>query len=219
MERILIWSGQEDWEDGWHAEIAQVELGESALRASGTQLGIDPVPYRLEYRVDASGEGFVTRSLRVEVSGAGWERRLRLEHDEAGEWAVEVGGDGEVDLPAPGGDAAALTGALDCDLGFSPLTNAMPVRRHALHERPGEVDFLMAWVSVPDLAVEPLAQRYTHLSRNDDGAVVRYESLEDGRVVFRRDLELDADGLVRLYPQMARRLGTSEVGDTDLSRA
>jgi hypothetical protein len=219
MERMLIWSGEEGWDDGWHAEAARVDLEESGLRATGTQLGVNPVPYRLEYRLDAGGEGFVTRSLRVEASGVGWERRLRLERDESGEWAVEVGGEGEVDLPAPGGDAEALAGALDCDLGFSPLTNAMPVRRHALHERPGEVDFLMAWVSVPDLAVEPLAQRYTHLSREADGAVVRYESVEDGRVVFRQDLQLDADALVRVYPQLARRVSASGAADTDLSRA
>jgi hypothetical protein len=207
MQHTLIWTGEGADQDGdWHAELATVELGGTGLRATGTQLGAVPVPYRLHYRLDATGEGFATRSLHVEASGAGWERRLRLERDPSGEWAVDVGGEGEAELPAPGGDAAALDGAIDCDLGLSPLTNAMPVHRHALHEQPGEIDFLMAWVSVPDLSVRPSDQRYTHIRRGVDGAVVRYESLKNGEVGFRSDLEFDADGLVRLYPKLARRI-------------
>ena len=204
-----IWVGEEDRDDAWRAEVARVELGESGLRATGTQLGVDPVPYRLDYRLDAWGEGFVTRSLRVEAVGEGWERRLRLERDDSGEWSAEVGGEGALDLPAPGGDASGLGEALDCDLGLSPLTNTMPVRRHSLHTGAGERerDFLMAWVSVPDLSVHASRQRYEHLRREGDGAVVRYASVEDGRVVFMSDLELDADGLVRVYPRLGRRLG------------
>jgi uncharacterized protein len=214
MERALIWTGEGEDKDGdFHVEFSTVELGESGLRATGTQLGAVPIPYRLHYRLDATGEGFVTRSLHVEATGAGWQRRLRLERDDDGEWAAEVGGEGSPQLahgaeefPAPGGDADALDGALDCDLGLSPLTNAMPVHRHSLHVESGEVDFLMAWVSVPDLAVHASHQRYTHLRRDADGAVIRYESLEDGEVGFRSDLEFAADGLVRVYPQLARRV-------------
>jgi uncharacterized protein len=212
MELALIWSGEGEDRDGdWHVEFAGVELGEAGLRASGTQLGAVPVPYRLDYRLDATGEGFTTRTLQVEATGAGWRRRLRLERDPGGEWTVESAADGpralDADgLPAPGGDAGALAGALDCDLGLSPLTNAMPVHRHRLDREPGSVDFLMAWVSVPDLAVRASRQRYQHVRRDGDRAVVRYESLEDDEVSFTSDLEFGADGLVRVYPQLARRL-------------
>jgi hypothetical protein len=207
MERALIWSGEGEDQDGdWHVEFAAVELGETGLRASGTQLGAVPVPYRLDYGLDATGEGFVTRSLRVEAVGEGWERRLRLERDDDGEWTAEVGGTGEADLPAPGGDPEPLSGALDCDLGLSPLTNAMPVHRHSLHTEPGEVDFVMAWVSVPDLAVHASRQRYEHLSHNADGGIVRFASFEGGEVAFTSDLEFDADGLIGVYPKLARRV-------------
>jgi uncharacterized protein len=205
--RALAWAGEEEWEDGWHAELAWVLLPEDGLRATGTQLGVDPLPYRLDYTLDATGRGFATRTLRLETRGSGWERRLRLERDESGEWGADVGGEGELELPAPGGDVSPLMGAIDCDLGFSPLTNTMPVRRHDLHRRAGEVEFLMAWVSVPDLSVHAMPQRYTHLERTQDGAIVRYQSLERGEVVFTSDLELDGEGFVRLYPQLARRLG------------
>jgi hypothetical protein len=206
MERMLIWAGEPGWAGGWRAEVAKVELAEGGLRATGTQLGVEPIAYRLEYRLDASGDGFATRSLRVDSSGEGWERRLRLERDPGGEWSAEVGGEGGLDLPAPGGDTSDLAGALDCDLGFSPLTNSMPVLRHGLHREPGQAEFVMAWISVPDLAVHALAQRYEHLARGDDGATVKYASVEDGAETFTAELELDADGLIRVYPGLARRL-------------
>jgi hypothetical protein len=75
----------------------------------------------------------------------------------------------------------------------------MPVRRHALHQDPGACDFAMAWVSVPDLAVHRSPQRYEHLRRG----VVRFASLDGD---FTADLELDSDGLVIRYPQLAEHV-------------
>lgn len=211
MVRALIWSGDGEDQDGdWHAEFAKVELGSAGLHATGTQLGAVPVPYRLDYQLDATGERFVTRSLRVEAIGEGWTRSLRLERDEAGEWTAEVGRAGDVDLPAAGGATDPLRGALDGDLGLSPLTNAMPVHRHSLHTDPGQVNFLMAWVAVPSLAVHASRQRYTHLSLDGHGATVRFEELEDEGVTFSSDLEFGGDGLVQRYPKLARRIAGGE---------
>ena len=96
-----------------------------------------------------------------------------------------------------------MNGALDCDSGLGPLTNVMPVRRHELHLRRGEMDFLMAWVSVPDLGLYPSRQRYEHVGRRDDRWVVRHVGEHRS---FVGELELDQDGLALLYPQLARRL-------------
>ena len=174
QRRLVIWEGV----DAWRVELAQVELWESGLRATGTQLGVEPEPYRLDYRLDAA-DGFVTRRLEVEVKLAEHERRLALARDGEG-W---------------------IEGALDCDLGLSPLTNAMPVQRTGLLERPGAEDFLMAWVSVPDLAVHGSAQRYEHVRPG----VVRY--VDRGRFEgFTAELAFDPDGLVLDYPGLARRI-------------
>jgi len=206
MDRLLIWAGERGWTGGWRTEAAQVELDEGALRATGTQLATDPLPYRLDYRLDTSGPAFITRSLRIAAAGEGWERRLRLKRDPSGEWTAEMGSEGEPALPAPGGDDPGLGDALDCDLGFSPLTNTMPVVRHGLHRQPGRVDLVIAWISVPDLGVHALHQRYEHLGANSDGATVKYASVEDGRETFTADLELDGEGLVRHYPGLAQRV-------------
>jgi hypothetical protein len=186
--------------DGWRAEAAHVDLTPGGVRADGTQLGVEPLPYRADYWLDA-GENLVTRLLEVEAKGEGWARRLRISHNGEGEWRCETEEEGDVGLPPAGGDVAALTGALDCDLAFSPLTNLMPIRRHGLHEHSGTADFLMAWVSVPDLGVRPSRQRYEHVRIDAGRAVVRYSSGS-----FVSDLEVDGDGLVVVYPQLARRV-------------
>jgi hypothetical protein len=199
VERFVLWRGL----DGWRTEAAHVELAGDRVRASGTQLGVEPLPYRLDYELETF-ERFVTASLLVRASGEGWARSLELRHDGEGAWSCELKAEGEVELPPAGGEMDALAGALDCDLAFSPLTNLMPVRRHALHER-GERDFLMAWVSVPDLAVSPSPQRYEHVRTGPNGSTVRF--VDRGLFAgFVSELELDADGLVVVYPELARRV-------------
>jgi hypothetical protein len=192
----LVWEGT----DEWRAESSLVTPLGDGFTATGVQLGTTPVPYRLDYRLTTAA-GWVTRSLDVTAVGAGWQRTVRLTRGEDGGWTFRAESDGEVDLPEPACDTAALTGALDCDLGLSPLTNTMPVLRHRLHERPGEADLTMAWVSVPDLGVVASAQRYEHLRLTGGGGVVRYSSGD-----FTADLELDRDGFVVDYQHLARRV-------------
>ncbi|MFF8770533.1 putative glycolipid-binding domain-containing protein [Kitasatospora sp. NPDC015120] len=175
-------------------ETAWIELGDGSLSARGRVAGLVPAPYWLDYELD-TGPAWTTRRLAVRACSAEGTRELELLNDD-GRWTVD------------GRHRPELDGALDCDLGLSPLTNAMPVLRHRLHREPGRHDFLMAWVRVPDLTVHPSRQRYTHLgpAGEDEGAGaaarVRYES--GG---FLSDLLLDRHGLVLDYPGLARRHG------------
>ncbi|MGI5366095.1 putative glycolipid-binding domain-containing protein [Streptomyces iakyrus] len=167
-------------------ETAWVQVRDGVLRARGRAVGTEPEPYWVTYDLDTA-DGFVTRRLRVTVDSAGGSRSLDLRHDGGGGWTA----DGER-LPD-------VDGALDCDLGLCPLTNTMPVLRHGLHRASGERELLMAWVSVPDLAVRPSRQTYTHLRPGR----VRFSS--GG---FRSDLQFDKEGFVVDYPQLATRLTT-----------
>jgi uncharacterized protein len=155
--------------DHWRAESATVELFDDGLRASGTQIGAG---YRVDYELDAALEGFVTNSLTATARGDGWSRALTLRREQMGD------------------------DVLDCDLALSPLTNAMPILRHGLHEQPGSADFTMAWVDVPSLTVHESAQRYEHVAPG----TVRYS--DDS---FSAALELDRDGLVVRYPGLVER--------------
>jgi uncharacterized protein len=173
-------------------ELAEVRLTESLLAASGVAIGCDPVPYRLDYSLVAS-EGFVTTGLRVEARGEGLHNTLDLWRSEEGRWIAD------------GRELAELDGALDCDIGLSPLTNSMPVLRHGLLRDTSSFEFLMAWVSVPDLAVHASRQGYTGLS---DG-VVRFDSLDGS---FTAEITFDEDGLVLDYPGIGRRLSPPNGG-------
>ena len=140
------------------AELADVNIGSSTRSADGVTLGIDPTPY--QYRLSTT-DGYITTQLVVRTRGDSWRRALSLERATSGTWSCSAESHGNPDVPAPGGDLRSVAGALDCDLRLSPLTNSMRVLRHSLHQGGGPVDFLMAWVSVPDLAVHPSRQRYT----------------------------------------------------------
>jgi uncharacterized protein len=173
-------------------ELAEVRLANGLLAASGISIGSDPIPYRLDYSLVAH-EGFVTAGLRVEARGEGLHETLDLWRSDEGRW--NVGGESRPELD----------GALDCDLGLSPVTNSMPVLRHGLLEASQPVELLMAWVAVPDLTVHASRQRYSGLG----GGRVRFESLDDS---FTADITFDEDGLVLDYPGIARRLTHSSAG-------
>jgi uncharacterized protein len=160
------------------------------------------VPYRLDYTLE-TGAGFVTSRLLVRTCGEGWVRTLDLRRSSSGSWTATAKAEGEAPLSPPGGDVAPLAGALDCDLGLSPLTNSMPVLRHALLQGGGPVDFRMAWISVPDLGVHPSWQRYTFVRGRLEDSVIRYEATDGD---FAAELTFDRDGIVVDYPRIGRRL-------------
>ena len=195
---VLVWNG--DSRVGM--EVAHVRFEGGRLSARGTQIGVAPEGYRLDYRLETDPR-LVTRRLRVELVAAQWSRRLDLRRTRDGRWGASTTTVGDPDLPPPGGDMTVLEPARDCDLAFSPLTNLMPVRRAGLLERPGREDFLMAWVAVPSLQVLPSHQTYEHVARVDGGAVVRYIGRHRG---YTGELHFDADGFIRLYPGLAQRL-------------
>jgi hypothetical protein len=194
--RFLAWTGVEEW----LTESATVDLGGAGLSATGTQLGAEPAPFRVEYRLEAPG--FVTRELELTATAEGWRRHLLLRHDGSGTWGAEVTDEGEV----PGGEwdrsLPDLSEALDIDIQNSPLTNTMPILRRGF-QREGSGDFLMAFVTTPSLRVEASPQRYEHVRTTEGGSVVRYIS-RDGD--FTADLELDAEALLVFYPRLARRV-------------
>ncbi len=191
------------------AEWADIVLGGDALSARGIGVAARPVPCRMAYAL-WTGPGFVTRRLRVTTRGDGWRRVLDLRRRDDGTWTADAraGGHGPFvngrPLAAPGADADvldALRGADDCDLGWCPLTNTMPVLRRRLLVPGPPADFTMAWVSVPDLAVRRSDQRYTFIRQVDDDTIVRYESGS-----FSADVRFDPAGFVVDYPGLGRRL-------------
>jgi uncharacterized protein len=123
------------------------------------------------------------RKLTVSVAAAGGEQTLTLTSEDAG-WIA----DGTV--------RPDLAGCVDIDINCTPLTNTLPVRR-LNWSREATHDIDVAYVTVPELKVRKVSQRYTRLGP----ALFRYESGS-----FRRDLTLDESGFVLDYPGLWRRL-------------
>src|ERR1700754_1576318 len=114
--RFLVWTGVEEW----LAESAAVDLGGDGLSATGTQLGADPGPFRVDYRLEAPG--FVTRELELTATAEGWQRRLLLRHDGSGAWDADVQDEGQVPGGPWDGSLPELSEAVDIDIENSPLT-------------------------------------------------------------------------------------------------
>jgi len=200
--RCVAWSKA----DPFGAEFAEVRVDGDVLAARGVAIGSAPFPYRLDYELETAS-AFVTSRLLVTARGTGWVRSLDLRRASSGVWKETRTENGANSFPrrrAPT-DLGALTDALDVDLGLSPLLNTPPVLRHSLVRREGSIDFVMAWVSVPDLSVNRSPQRYTFLRTIDDEhSLVRFESLaEDG---LRADITYDAEGFVLDYPGIGTRI-------------
>jgi hypothetical protein len=92
---------------------------------------------------------------------------------------------------------------VDVDVYPSPFTNTLPIRRlpDPVIGRP--VAIAVAWVTLPELTVQVARQEYTLLARDADSARWRFRALDSD---FTAELDVDGDGLVRDYPDIARRV-------------
>ena len=70
-------------------------------------------------------------------------------------------------------------------------------------------DYLMAWVSVPDLSVTPSRQRYEPLGSERDLAAVRYTGIDTG---FTARIWFDAEGFVVEYEDFLKRIAGGRAG-------
>jgi hypothetical protein len=188
------------------AEFVEVEIESDLLTARGVAVGSAPALCRLDYEL-ATSPGFITTRLAVTARGDGWMRGLDLRRTPSGVWEETWTETGVCQAfgPRPPTDLAGLVGALDVDLGLSPLLNTPPVLRHGLLRGEGSVDLVMAWVSVPDLTVHRSPQRYSFVRTLDDRrSIVRFESLADDG--FTADITYDAVGFVLDYPGIGTRI-------------
>ena len=82
-------------------------------------------------------------------------------------------------------------------------TNTLPIRRltDVVVGRP--VAIAVAWALLPALTIRATRQEYTLLECDRGGAKWRFRGLESD---FTAELAVDAQGLVRDYPGIARRL-------------
>ena len=105
---------------------------------------------------------------------------LVVRRTRAGEWTVN---DGVVD---------GLAGIVDLDLGFTPATNLLQLRRIALNEGEGK-DVPVAWLNVGDGTLSLLRQRYERRG-------ARTYWYEAPRFEYAAMLDVDDSGFPKRYP-------------------
>lgn len=161
-------------------EIGRVVLQDNHWELSGTAIfAHERSPCRLDYFV-VCDSGWRTKSARVSGLVGDRDIDLSMSVDAEQRWRLN------------GTEQLAVTGCVDIDLGFSPSTNLLPIRRLSLSI--GEEALVeAAWLPFPSLVFETLPQVY----RREGERTYRYES---GDGTFVRVLEVNAVGLVTSYP-------------------
>ena len=163
-------------------EHCTLTVRDSGLSLVGTVIGAEGgMPVRIEYRVLADGAGLTTAVHVRDLRGFGL-RTLSIERDPKGNWSVD------------GARMRALKGCADIDLGCSPSTNTLPIRRLGLGVG-AKRTIQAAWIRFPELTVVKAAQTYTRL----DEFTYRYASGD-----FTAELTVDDDGLVTSYADWLR---------------
>jgi hypothetical protein len=158
------------------------------------------VPVLVQYVVALAAD-WSTRAVEIVMrSGDAIKpEELRLTVAPEQRWQIER--EPSQDESMPQDDQEALHGLIDVDLGFSPVTNTLPIRR--LNPAIGEaVAVTAAWVRFPELTIQPLPQTYTRLAERR----YRYESAGGA---FVTEIEVDDLGLVTTYEGGWRRIAVS----------
>ncbi|HYH91622.1 MAG TPA: putative glycolipid-binding domain-containing protein [Candidatus Saccharimonadales bacterium] len=177
--RRVAWRRSDEVLADEHCTLA---VRDSGLSLIGTVLGSEGgVPVRDEYRVLADGAG-VTTAVHVRDLRGFDQRVLTAERSAKGAWTVD------------GSPAKKLKGCSDIDLGCSPSTNTLPIRRLRLAVGASST-IQVALVRFPELEVVKVAQTYSRL----DEYTYRFSS--GG---FSAELTVDDDGLVAAYADWQR---------------
>ncbi|MFL5570569.1 MAG: putative glycolipid-binding domain-containing protein [Gemmatimonadaceae bacterium] len=176
-DRAIVWR-RTDKPGHEFCTLAKTETG---VKLTGVAvLSNDGTPCCLQYTIDCDSQW---RTQLCRLSGYIGKHGFTLDIRHEGEnWLLN------------GVEVPEVAGSEDIDLGFSPSTNLLPIRRLAL-EVGGSANVRAAWLRFPELTVEPLEQVYTRLGPDS----YRYES---GGGAFRRDLKVDERGIVVDYPEI-----------------
>jgi hypothetical protein len=161
-------------------EFARIYPAGSSWRLEGTAVFSNEAnPCRLDYSIVCDSE-WRTQSALVE----GWvgSERKRFEITAGPERNWELNG---IEIGAVGGCS-------DIDLGFSPSTNLLPIRRLQLWIGQS-AEVTAAWLRFPSFEFEPLEQVY----RRESETSCHYSS---GGGTFSVELTITPEGVVTRYP-------------------
>ena len=145
---------------------------------TGQVILLDDRPYWIQYEINCD-YSWITVSAWVMLTSGNYKVRKHIELRPDGSWWAE------------GKEIPELQGCLDVDLGFSPVTNTLPIRRLQLKDGESR-EIVASWIRFPDLEIKQLRQAYTNLG----GGRYLYRSVLSG---FTAEITVDDLGLVKSY--------------------
>ena len=145
----------------------------------------DDRPIEVRYSIECDS-GWRTVNAGIALRDGSRERSLRLEVS-GGHWI------------ANGAPRPQVDGCVDIDLGWSPSTNTLPIRRLNLEIGAKSGPIVAAWVKFPELALEPLLQEYLRVAER----AYRYSSRGG---TFTANLKVDEHGMVEEYEGFWKRV-------------
>ena len=163
-------------------EIATLNRINDDWKLSGTALfSYQQNPCKLEYEINCDAQ-WRTRTAKI-IGGIGNKViNIEVSVDENQNWYLN------------GAKSSTVEGCIDIDLGFSPSTNLLPIRRLSLSVGQ-KAEVKAAWLPFPTLKFELLPQVY----RREGEKIYRYESRGGA---FSRQLEVNESGFVTNYPEV-----------------
>jgi hypothetical protein len=164
-----------------HLEVRQTSYG---IVVQSTLIGtFDGTEFGCRYEVTLDPD-WTFRHLVLEKTDG---NVLILKHNGHGKWER-----------ASGDDLPEFNGCVDIDIGATPFTNTLPIRRVRL-EREKPQRFRMVWVPLDTLVPFVDEQVYTRI----DDTRVHYQAADGS---FEATITIDEDGFVLDYPGLFRRI-------------
>lgn len=146
----LIATGLWKWLQGTGLERFELVRVTDEWIFRGTILTLaDDAAAEAQYEI-VCDRSFRTRRADISVRDATGERTLQITAENV-RWYEN------------GRENHTVKGAIDIDLGWSPSTNTLPIRRLGLEIGESSGEFVAAWVRFPELTLQPLPQEYFRL--------------------------------------------------------
>lgn len=172
--KTIMWSRLE----GNGMEYCEISMHPATALKGQVVAEINGRPIAVSYGIQCGDDG-ATQSVDVSSRMDGMEQERSIVRSTEDTWYFN------------GQEVSEFDGLKDVDLGITPSTNTLPIRR--LNLSPGESrEFTAVWLKFPDLTLAPLAQRYTRI----DTATYLYESIKSG---YRAKIHVDPDAVVMIY--------------------
>ncbi|MCE5169858.1 putative glycolipid-binding domain-containing protein [Paenibacillus profundus] len=174
MKQTVIWKRL----NGFGMEYCNISF-ETSLTIEGKVIsGENNEKSFIDYTVKCDQEGN-TSEVILSVQNENSSQTLQVLRDNNNRWTLN------------GNEIQKLSGLKDIDIGVTPSTNVLPIKR--LNLAVGEsATVTAAWIRFPHLEIQPLEQSYERINNN----TYIYKSIKSG---YTARLEVDSNGVVVEY--------------------